>query len=53
MLHLKRFSQYAYTISLDEGIELITANWCLVTDQNSVEKKEGNGALLYRPKGKL
>lgn len=51
MLHLKRFSQYAYTISLDEGIELITANWCLVTDQNSVEKKEGNGALLYRPKG--
>lgn len=51
MLHLKRFSQYVYTISLDEGIELITANWCLVTDQNSVEKKEGNGALLYRPKG--
>jgi hypothetical protein len=51
MLHLKRFSQYAYTISLDEGIELVTANWCLVTDQNSVEKKEGNGALLYRPKG--
>lgn len=51
MLHLKRFSQYAYTISLDEGIELITANWCLVTDQNSVEKKGGNGALLYRPKG--